>query len=412
MTDDGAGDGTAPTGGTPASRAAILAELFRTSLRLGLTSFGGPIAHIGFFREEYVGRRRWLSDRAFAELVALCQFLPGPASSQVGMGVGLYRAGIAGALVAWLGFTLPSALVMTALGLGIGGAPDGGAGWMHGLKLAAVAVVAQALLAMVGSLAPDRPRASIAVGALFLAVLAPVALGQIAAILLGAGLGILLPRRISAAAPIPLPRPLSRRVGIAALALFAALLVGLPLVAALSQSHALDAADAFYRAGALVFGGGHVILPLLEASVVEPGWIAPDTFLAGYGAAQALPGPLTTFAAFLGAAMEPAPHGIAGALICLAAIFLPSLLLVIGALPFWTALANLAPARRAMAGANAAVVGLLAAALYDPVWTSTVAAPTDFAVLVLAFAALQVWRVPAWATVAACAVAGAMLPAG
>src|SRR6266404_2722494 len=287
-------------------------EVLPAFFRLGLTSFGGPVAHLGYFREEFVHRRRWLDDKSYADLVALCQFLPGPASSQVGLAVGLLRGGYAGALAAWIGFTLPSAVAMVLFGYGIGALGDAaGSGWLHSLKVAAVAVVAQAVLGMARTLAPDRARATLAVAAAIIALGAPSSWGQIGAIALGGIVGALL------------------------LAVFFVLLIGLPLLAAAIPSQALKEFDAFYRAGSLVFGGGHVVLPLLQASVVPPGWVDNDAFLAGYGAAQAVPGPLFTFAAYLGTVMGPPPNGWIGAAICLIAIFLPSFLLVIGALPFW-----------------------------------------------------------------------------
>ena len=311
-------------------------EVLAVFLRLGLTCFGGPVAHLGYFRDEFVIRRRWLDDRSYADLVALCQFLPGPASSQVGIALGLLRARYAGALAAWAGFTLPSAMAMILFGYGIdalGGAA--GSGWLHGLKVAAVAVVAQAVLGMARTLAPDRARATLAVVAAIVVLAMPSVWGQIGAIVLGGVAGMLLFRGGAEIAPDSLPLHVSRPVGTVLLALFFILLVGLPLLASAMPSHALAVFDAFYRTGSLVFGGGHVVLPLLQASVVPPGWVSNEAFLAGYGAAQAVPGPLFTFAAYLGTVMGPQPNGWAGALICLGAIFLPSFLLVIGALPFW-----------------------------------------------------------------------------
>src|SRR6516225_633042 len=322
-------------------------EVLAAFLRLGLTSFGGPVAHLGYFREEFVHRRRWLDDKSYADLVALCQFLPGPASSQVGLAIGLLRGGYAGAFAAWIGFTLPSAVAMVAFGYGIGALGDAaGSGWLRGLKVAAVAVAA----------------AVIALGA-------PSSWGQIGAIALGGGVGALLLRGGEAIAPAALPLHVSRALGALLLAVFFGLLIGLPLLAAAIPSQALREFDAFYRAGSLVFGGGHVVLPLLQASVVPPGWVGNDAFLAGYGAAQAVPGPLFTFAAYLGTVMGPPPNGWIGASICLIAIFLPSFLLVIGALPFWEQLRRRPVAQASLRGVNAAVVGLLLAALYQPVWT-------------------------------------------
>src|SRR5262249_16622346 len=311
-------------------------EVLAAFLRLGLTSFGGPVAHLGYFREEFVHRRRWLDDNSYAGLVALCQFLPGPASSQVGIAVGLLRGGYAGAFAAWIGFTLPSAVAMALFGYGIGALGDAsGSGWLHGLKVAAVAVVAQAVLGMARTLAPDRARATLAVAAAIIALGAPSSWGQIGAIALGCIDGAPLPRGGADVAPAAWPLSVSRALGALLLTAFFALLIGLPLLAAAIPSQALKDFDAFYRAGSLVFGGGHVVLPLLQASVVPPGWVGNDAFLAGYGAAQAVPGPLFTFAAYLRTVMEPEPNGWIGASICLVAIFLPSFLLVIGALPFW-----------------------------------------------------------------------------
>jgi chromate transporter len=384
-------------------------EVLAAFLRLGLTSFGGPVAHLGFFREEFVVRRRWLAEAAYADLVALCQFLPGPASSQVGIAIGLSRAGTAGALAAWTGFTLPSAVLLVAFAYGVGALEGAfGGGWLHGLKIAAVAVVAQAVLGMMKSLAPDRERASLAVAAAVIVLIAPTTLGQIGAIILGAVIGVALLKPPAVAEHMPLAVPVSRRTGATALVIFFVLLAGLPALAAIAHNQALDLANVFYRAGSLVFGGGHVVLPLLQASVVPPGWIGDDAFLAGYGAAQAVPGPLFTFSAYLGAAMQPQPNGIAGAAIALVAIFLPSFLLVIGVLPFWEALRRRPLAQSALRGVNAAVVGLLLAALYDPVWTSAITAAPDFAVGLVAFLLLFMWRTPPWLVVALSAVAGGL----
>jgi chromate transporter len=384
------------------------AEVFAVFLRLGLTAFGGPVAHLGYFRDELVVRRRWLGEAAYADLVALCQFLPGPASSQTGFALGLMRAGWPGALAAFAGFTLPSALLMLGFALvapGLGGAVAAGA--LAGLKIAAVAVVAQAVLGMARSLCPDAGRATIAVAALAVLAAVPGAAGMALAIALGAAAGLVLARGAAAApadgAPLPPRLPVSRRGGLAALAAVAALLVALPLLAPLG--HALAMADSFFRAGALVFGGGHVVLPLLEAGVVAPGWVAPEAFLAGYGAAQALPGPLFTFAAYLGAVQGPAPNGAAGAALALAAVFLPGLLMLVGVLPFWDGLRRQARARAAMAGANAAVVGVLAAALRDPLFATAVQGAADFALAAACFVALAAWRAPPLAVVAL-AVAG------
>ncbi|MDI4656873.1 chromate efflux transporter [Xanthobacter autotrophicus] len=393
-------------------------EVFGAFLKLGLTSFGGPVAHLGYFRDELVLRRRWMDDAAYGDLVALCQFLPGPASSQLGFALGLLRGGgLLGGLAAWAGFTLPSAIALTACALGAASLA-GTDGVLHGLKLVAVAVVAQAVWGMTRTLTPDRARAGIALAALALVVFAGSALGQVVAIALGALAGLILCAEAAPAradvpgASVQLPTlavPLSRRTGALLLALFAALLVVPPVIAAATGVQALALFDAFYRSGALVFGGGHVVLPLLQAEVVAPGWVSASTFLAGYGLAQAVPGPLFTFAAYLGAAMGPAPNGIVGAAIALIAIFLPGLLLVTGMLPFWDQLRRRARAQAAMRGANAAVVGLIGAALYSPVFTGAVFGAPDFVAAVAGFLLLTVWRFPPLAVVALLAGAGIFL---
>ena len=375
-------------------------EVLGAFLKLGCSSFGGPVAHLGYFRAEFVGRRGWLDEAAYADIVALCQFLPGPASSQVGLSLGLLRAGLPGAACAWLGFTLPSALALILFGYGVGAVSGlAGAAWLHGLKIVAVAVVAQAVWQMARSLAPDRPRASLAVAAAVLTLAIPSTLGQVAAIALGALVGWRWLARDDAAPASVLPLRLGRAWSVAALAAFFLLLAGLPLAAAASGSHAMALIDSFYRSGALVFGGGHVVLPLLQAAVVPPGWIGNDAFLAGYGAAQAVPGPLFTFAAYLGTVMSPSPQGWQGGLLCLVAIFLPSFLLVIGVLPFWSELRRQAGVQAALRGVNAAVVGLLLAALYRPVWTSAIFAAPDFILGLVAFLLLAFWRVPPWLVV-------------
>jgi chromate transporter len=385
-------------------------EVLRAFLKLGLTSFGGPVPHLGYFRVEFVVRRAWLAEPAYADLVALCQFLPGPASSQVGIGIGLMRAGIPGALAAWCGFTLPSALVMVLFAYGVerfAGAASGG--WLHGLKISAVAVVAQAVWGMAQVLCPDRERATLAVLAATITLTFPTAWGQVSAIALGAVAGLIVLPRTAAPPSAALAVPIGRAFALVCLSLFFALLIGLPILAATLHGHALELAASFYRSGSLVFGGGHVVLPLLQASVVPPGWISNDDFLAGYGAAQAVPGPLFTFAAYLGAAMTPQPNGWIGAIICLVAVFLPSFLLLFAALPFWAQLRNRPIAQTALRGVNAAVVGLLLAALYTPVWTSAIARPADFAVALTAFLLLSLWRVPPWLVVMLAAVAGQLI---
>jgi chromate transporter len=380
-------------------------------LKLGLTSFGGPVAHLGYFREEFVTRRKWLDDRSYADLVALAQFLPGPASSQVGIAVGLIRAGYLGSLAAWAGFTLPSAIAMVLFAYGVsylGGGID--SGWLHGLKIAAVAVVANAVLGMMRSLASDRERATLAVASAVVVLAMPSAWGQIGAIVAGALVGLAFFREGVPAEPAPrVAAPIGRRAALTALGVFFALLVALPLAAAAFPLQGLQYFDAFYRAGSLVFGGGHVILPLLQAEVVPPGWVSDDAFLAGYGAAQAIPGPLFTFAAYLGAMMGSAPNGVAGAALCLVAAFLPSFLLIVGALPFWDDLRGRPGAQAALAGVNAAVVGLLLAALYHPVWTAGILGRADFALATAAFLLLFMWKTPPWLVVVLCALAGAAI---
>ena len=388
-----------------------LLEVLLVFGRLGVSSFGGPIAHIGYFREEFVVRRRWLDERAYADLVGLCQFLPGPASSQVGFSIGLMRAGFAGALAAWTGFTLPSAiaLVLFAYGAASLSGPAGN-GLLHGLKLVAVAIVAQAVWGMARTLCPDRVRASIAVMAALLILFAATSVAQIAAIVFGGVAGFIFCRSNE---PPPAEGhvivPVSRAAGLLALTAFFLILVGLPLLRGVVPSQGLALFDAFYRSGALVFGGGHVVLPLLREAFVTPGWVSDNTFLAGYGAAQAIPGPLFSFAAYLGTVVGPPPHGVAGAILGLVAIFLPGMLILVGTLPFWGTFRKREPAQAVMRGVNAAVVGLLGAALYSPVWTSTVKTPADLAVALVGFVFLTAWRVPPLAVVCVCALGGALL---
>jgi chromate transporter len=376
-------------------------------LKLGLTSFGGPIAHIGYFREEFVVRRRWLDDKSFTDLVALCQFLPGPASSQVGFSIGLMRAGYLGGLAAWTGFTLPSAIALVLFGYGAHAlAGPVGVGLLHGLKLVAVAIVAQAVFGMARTLCPDRARATIAVLATVVILFSSSSIAQIGVILLGGVAGMLLRRTPAPVSAAPNGIPVSRRAGFASLAAFIILLVGLPLFRSFGSSQGVALFDAFYRSGALVFGGGHVVLPLLRDAFVAPGWVSDNIFLAGYGAAQAVPGPLFTFAAYLGAVVEPSPHGIVGATLGLVAIFLPGLLVLMGTLPFWEMLRARAGAQAAISGINAAVVGLLGAALYSPVWTSSVGSAGDFGVVLVGFVLLTVWRIPPLLVVILGAAAG------
>ena len=372
------------------------AEVFRDFLKLGVSAFGGPVAHLGYFRDEFVRRRRWIDEAGYAELVALCQFLPGPASSQVGFALGLLRGGFPGACLAWLAFTLPSALFMflVALGAGVYGGSFSQS-VLHGLKLVAVAIVAQAVWGMARSLCPDLPRKTIALAALVALLVLPGAWTQLAVIAAGAAVGGIACSGIAPHETAMLRFPVSRRAGAIALALYFVLLFGLPLLAVAVPGAALF--EVFYRAGALVFGGGHVVLPLLEARVVGEGWTTADVFLAGYGAAQAVPGPLFTFAAYLGAAVGAQP--LAGAVTALLGIFLPGFLLLVGALPYWDAVRARPAAHAVIAGANAAVVGVLAAALYRPVWTSAVAALSDVLIALLGFALLVRFKWPPWSVV-------------
>jgi len=385
-------------------------EVFRAFLKLGLTSFGGPIAHLGYFRDAFVVRRKWIDENGYADLVALCQFLPGPASSQVGFSLGLLRGGPVGALAAWTAFTLPSAilLVLFAFGAYAFKGPIGG-GLLHGLKVVAVAVVAQAVWGMARTLCPDRQRAGIALLAVLLMVFTAGSAGQIAAIVVGGLAGLWLCRAAPVDATGQLRFPVSRRGGAVMLVLFFSLLILLPAIRAGFPAQGLAMFDAFYRAGALVVGGGHVVLPLLEAEVVRPGWVGLDAFVAGYGAAQAVPGPLFTFGAYLGTVMGPEPNGIAGATIGLIGVFLPGLLLVVGALPFWDALRRRPMAQGAMRGTNAAVVGILGAALYHPVSTSAIMSPYDFALALFGFVLLTRWKTPPWIVVIVIAAGGAGL---
>jgi chromate transporter len=394
------------------SGTASLFEVLLAFLKLGLTSFGGPIAHIGYFRREFVERRQWLDDETFTDLVGLCQFLPGPASSQVGFSIGLLRAGWLGGVAAWCGFTLPSVALLIAFAVA---APElngpVGTGLVHGLKLVAVAVVAQAVWDMARRLCPDHRRAGIALASIAMLALSTTAYAQLLVIAMGAVLGTVL-CRATGTISMGGQRPhagefrISRTAGVTAFALFGALLFGLPVLVALDPTHSIRVFQAFYRSGALVFGGGHVVLPLLQNETVASGWVTSSAFLAGYGAAQAVPGPLFTFSAFLGWVMSSAPNHGYGALLAVVGIFLPGLLLVVAALPYWRALREHPSMAAALTGVNAAVVGLLATALYTPVWTSAVRSDMDFAVATTGFALLTRWRVPPLAVVILSALAG------
>lgn len=403
MTETGEGMASSTHSARPPWR--LAAEIFWIFLRLGCTSFGGPIAHLAFFRQEFVDRRRWLDDGRYTDLVALCQFLPGPTSSQVGMGLGLRRAGLGGAIAAWLGFTLPSAAIMIALAWGLeswaGATPDG---FLQGLKIAAVAVVAQAVWGMGRSLCPDRGRLTLAGLTAVLALAVPSAWGQLGGIVLGALAGLLFFPAEPASVPQPASLSQGWRASLVAGVLFLALLLAPGLTGQGGQVWPLF--DAFYRTGSLVFGGGHVVLPLLQSEVVASGWVDAPTFLAGYGAAQAVPGPLFSLAGFLGAAASVGPGGAAGGALCLLAIFLPGMLLVVAALPHWDRLSQMRRTQTALKGVNAAVVGLLLAAFYDPVWTSAIRGAPDFSLALIAFLVLTQWRMPPWLVVLCSALAG------
>jgi chromate transporter len=404
----------------PRPTSATLAEVFRAALGLGLTSFGGPIAHIGYFRREYVERRGWFDDRAFADLVALCQSLPGPASSQLGIAIGTRKAGILGGVASWLGFTMPSAIALVAFGLLSGSADLSTAGWLHGLKLAAFAVVAQAVYLLARSLTPDWPRRAIALAGMVVALVWPTPFSQLAIIAGGALVGWLaLTSPMDATGTdagdaaedgdATSSSPIGRRVGAVALVIFVVLLIGLPLVRTATGSEGVAMVETYYRTGSLVFGGGHVVLPLLHAGVVDPGWVSEDRFLAGYGAAQAVPGPLFSFAAYLGAVSAPPLGGWSGAAVALLSIYLPSFLLLFGVLPYWDRLRQSDAFRRALLGTNAAVVGLLAAALYTPIWTGAIQSAADVVVALGGLALLVIGRVPPIVVVVLAAITGQLL---
>ncbi|MEM5017977.1 chromate efflux transporter [Metabacillus indicus] len=380
-------------------------EILLVSTRLGLTSFGGPVAHLGYFRDEYVKKRKWLDERSYADLVALCQFLPGPASSQVGISIGIVRGGLVGGFISWFGFTMPSVIALILFAYFVTGFQAEDAGWITGLKIVAVAVVAQAIMGMGKNLAPDRPRIAIAVIAAVCALFFPTAIGQIAIIIIAGVTGYIMYRNQDVPKADKLAISISKKTGAAAWILFAGLLIGLPLLRQLFPSIWMAMFDTFYRVGSIVFGGGHVVLPMIEREVVPPGWISEETFLAGYGAAQAVPGPLFTFASYLGASM----NGVTGALVATAAMFLPSFLLVVGMLPFWNFLREKSSVQAALMGVNAAVVGILLAALYDPVWTSAIKSTGDFALALAAFALLVYFKLPPWLVVLLAAAGGIVL---
>lgn len=393
----------------PRSEKGGVLEVLGVATRLGLTSFGGPIAHLGYFHAEYVARRRWLTEQTYADVVALCQFLPGPASSQVGIAIGMMRAGLLGGIAAWLGFTLPSALALIAFAYGLQTLGITEAGWLHGLKVVAVAVVAQAVWGMARSLAPDRERASLAFLAAIAMLAYPTAVGQVLIIVLAGFIGWWWLPEASPPRDPGMRLAIGHRGAVVAWILFFGLLIGLPLAQQWVRSEALAVFDSFFRVGSLVFGGGHVVLPLLQAEVVPPGWVTNEQFVAGYGAAQAVPGPLFTFAAYLGAVMQPLGGGLAGAALALVAVFAPSFLLIAGALPLWDSLRPRPSFQAALRGINAAVVGLLLAALYHPVWTSAIHARADVALGLADFALLAFWKWPPWLVVVLSALGGAVL---
>ncbi|WP_379156461.1 chromate transporter [Paenibacillus sp. sgz5001063] len=390
--------------GRTRGKGAELLEVLGVSLKLGLTSFGGPIAHLGYFHNEYIRRRKWMDERSYADLVALCQFLPGPASSQVGIGIGVVRAGLLGGFIAWLGFTLPSVIALVAFAFLLQGFDISNAGWIHGLKIVAVAIVAQAVLGMGQKLTPDRGRVTIAVVAAVFALSWHAAYGQILILAAAGIIGLAIYRTKPEKGP-DLPIAISRAVAALCLVLFLLLLILLPLLRTSVEAKGLAIFDSFYRSGSLVFGGGHVVLPLLEREVVPTGWVSREDFLAGYGATQAVPGPLFTFAGYLGAMTS----GIWGAVIATAGIFLPAFLLVIGALPFWNGWRNNPKVHGALAGINAAVVGILLAALYDPLWTTAILKPLDFALAAILFVMLFFWKLPPWMIVLAGAAGGMLM---
>lgn len=384
-------------------------QVFWVFLRLGLTSFGGPVAHLGYFHREFVRSRQWLSEQEFSDLLALSQFLPGPASSQLGMAIGVRRAGLWGALAAWLGFTLPSALILIAFGFGVLAMdPDAGFQWIKGVKVAVVAIVAHAVWSMAKNLCDSWSTRAITLAVAAGMILWPVLEAQLLFLLVSGVVGVLVLKDEKGRVPVVSPQGslVSRRMGVFFLTLFFALLILTPFLATHFDSMALRYFESFYRSGALVFGGGHVILPLLHTEIVNPGWISNESFLAGYGAAQAIPGPLFAFSAYLGTVMQFAPNGVLGAVLCLVAAFLPSVLLILGFLPFWQKLLAWSAARPAVAGINAGVVGLLLAALYTPVGTSGIHDLKDVIVASVFFLLLVFSRTPAWALVGLGALLG------
>ncbi|MBM4761686.1 chromate transporter [Bacillus sp. B15-48] len=383
----------------------LLLEIFIVSTRLGFTSFGGPIAHLGYFHNEYIRRRKWMDEKSYADLVALCQFLPGPASSQVGIGIGVMRAGVLGGIVSFLGFTFPSVLALIIFALIVQGFDVSNAGWIHGLKIVAVAVVAHAILGMAKNLTPDLSRKAIALLALVVTLLWQTSYTQVGMILLAALVGFLLYRKQQDESDGSVHFPVTRRFATICLVLFFGLLILLPILREFTASNWIALFDSFYRSGSLVFGGGHVVLPLLEREFVPTGWLSEEAFLAGYGAAQAVPGPLFTFAAYLGAVM----NGWTGGILATIAIFLPAFLLILGTLPFWDSLRRNPKVKGALMGVNAAVVGILISAFYQPIWTSSILAPIDFAFAAILFSMLVYWKLPPWIIVVTGAIGGTLM---
>ncbi|MEH7250341.1 chromate transporter [Neobacillus niacini] len=383
----------------------LLFEILIVSTKLGLTSFGGPIAHLGYFHEEYVRKRKWLDEHGYANLVALCQFLPGPASSQVGIGIGVLRGGLLGGIFAFLGFTIPSVIVLILFALLLQGMDIGDAGWIHGLKIVAVTVVAHAILGMAQKLTPDLSRKSIALFAFLGTLLWQTAYIQVIVILIAAVVGYFIYKELKESPQSAMHFPLSRRFAFVCLGLFFGLLIALPILRDITTFNWVAMFDSFYRSGSLVFGGGHVVLPLLEREFVPNGWLTKEAFLAGYGATQAVPGPLFTFAAYIGAVV----NGWSGGLLATIAIFLPAFLLVLGTLPFWDSLSRNPKIKGALMGVNAAVVGILIAAFYDPIWTSSILAPIDFALAAILFCMLAYWKLPPWVIVITGTIGGYLI---
>ncbi|WP_045517579.1 chromate efflux transporter [Neobacillus niacini] len=387
------------------NKLALLIEILVVSTKLGLTSFGGPIAHLGYFHEEYVRKRKWLDEQGYANLVALCQFLPGPASSQVGIGIGVLRGGLLGGVLAFIGFTLPSVIALILFALLLQGMDIEKAGWIHGLKIVAVAVVAHAISGMASKLTPDLSRKSISLFALISTLLWQTAYTQVSVILISAAAGYFIYKEQKEDFPTEIQFSISRKFAFICLGLFFGLLIVLPIVRELTNLSWVAMFDSFYRSGSLVFGGGHVVLPLLEREFVPGGWLSKEAFLAGYGAAQAVPGPLFTFAAYIGAVVD----GWAGGLLATFAIFLPAFLLILGTLPFWESLSRNPKIKGALMGVNAAVVGILISAFYDPIWTSSIMAPIDFAFAALLFSMLAYWKLPPWVIVVTGIIGGYLL---